>query len=126
MAGLNRDVVQEHRVEDCPADRQQSEQSAVDERHGRHAQRHAEDEPGDKDGAERGGRAGLGRQPAARYEQPEQRHDGQGSEKRREEAIVQRIEVLLVNGPEHAGHPSRWGSAAIVEARRPHASAKGN
>src|SRR6202011_2435065 len=44
LAGLDRDVVEQHRVKDRPADRQQAEQGAMHECHARHAERHAKDE----------------------------------------------------------------------------------
>ena len=105
LSGLDRDVVQQHGVEDGPADRQQSERGPIDERHQGHARRHAVDDDGDEDGGERGGGPGLGRQPAPRHQQPEQHHDRQrreqgGPHRGPGDGVFQRVEVLLI-GPKH-------------------------
>ena len=65
VAGLHRDVVEQHGVEDGPADGQQPEAGAVDEGHRRLVPVHAVDADGDDVGADGGGAGGLRRQPAA-------------------------------------------------------------
>src|SRR5438093_2159187 len=44
---LYRNVVEQHRVEDRPADGQQAERSTISKAHRRHLRRHPVDDPGD-------------------------------------------------------------------------------
>ena len=114
LAGLHGDVVQQHGVEDRPADGQQAEARAVDERHARPARTHAEGGDGHDQGDRGGRRPGAGGQPAARHEQVEEHEDGQRGEEGRDddraerERVGERVESLLVQRPEHGGRVLGW------------------
>ena len=116
LAGLDRDVVQQHGVEDGPADRQQAEGGAADEGHAGHVHRHAVDDDGDDDGGEGAGRPGLGRQPAPRHQQPEQHQHGQGRQQAWTRGAT--TERCLEEGRGAVGRPKSCGGSRCLRGDR--------
>ena len=106
LAGLDGDVVQEHGVEDGPADRQQTEACPVDEAPASHADWHAADKDRDENCHECRRRPRLGSQPAPRNEKPEKHEHRKPGEDGRQncrarDLASQRIEVLRKDGQWH-------------------------
>ncbi len=135
LAGLDRQVVDQHRAENGPTDGQQPVADAVNEGHAGHFQWHFEDQPGNEHGAQRPGSAGLRCQPASFHQQVEQNQDRHRGEEGGNDLAVGKlrakagdgIQVLgISDGPRHGESSSlAGGSNPMVTGCEPDASARG-